>query len=116
MWTPLLTGVGALLLVATVACAEDVKGVLKKVDPFKRTILVDVDGKEKTYTVAQDADVYSQAPGKKNKPGPKEPVPGGVDGIPQGTSIVLTTIKKGDKETAIAIKVEGSLKKKKTDK
>jgi hypothetical protein len=113
MWRQMAASLVVALLAVGFALADDVKGTLKKVDPFKRTITVNVDGKEKTFTVAQDAEVYSQARGKNNKPGAKEPVPGGVDGIKEGTALVITTIKKGDKETAISIKVEGAMKKKK---
>lgn len=107
-----LAGLVVCFAVMGVAIADEVKGVLKKVDPAKRTITVTVDGTDKNFVVAQDAEVYSQAAGKKNKQAPKVPIPGGVDGIKTGSALVLSTIKKGDRETAIAIKVEGAAKKK----
>jgi hypothetical protein len=100
-----------------IAFGDDVKGVVKKVDPTKKTITVELDsGGEKTFGVSQDADIYTQAAAKKNKTAPKVTVPGGMDGIREGAAVSMTVVKKGDRETAIAIKVDGAQKKKKKDK
>jgi hypothetical protein len=58
------------LAVAVVLCvgavlADEIKGVIKKVDVDGHKITVSVDGKETTYDVADDA----KLPGGKDKPG-----------------------------------------------
>jgi len=90
--------------------ADDVTGMVKKVDTEKSTITVVLqNGSEKTFDVAKDADIYTIGKGKKK---PKEGIEGGLKGVKEDSSVALTTIKKGDREIAISIKIEGMQKKK----
>lgn len=102
-------------LMSTVAIAADegFKATLKKVDADKGTITVTVDGKETTYDVAKDADIYSQGKGKKNKPGPKEPISGGLGTLKADSEVTLLTIKKAGKDVVVSIKLESTARKKK---
>ena len=104
-------------LLTTVALAADegFKATIKKIDADKNTITVAVDGKETTYDVAKDADIFSQGKGKQNKPGPKEPISGGLSSLKVDAEVTITTIKKADKDVVVSIKLEG-MRKKKTDK
>ena len=112
MWRRLL-GVGAVFaLMAGLAFAEDITGKVKKVDPDKNTITIDLPtGDQKTFEVSKDADIYTIGKGKKNKPGPKEGIDGGLKGVKEDSSVSLGTIKKGDREFVISIKVEAAKKK-----
>jgi hypothetical protein len=107
----LLSAFAALALFATVAAAEDIKGTVKSVDADKSTVVVSVDGSEKTFTVSKDAEIYTLGKGKKNKPGPKEPLSGGLGGLKEGAQVTISTFKSGEKEVVSAIKVEGAGKK-----
>lgn len=101
---------------AGVSRAEEYKATVKKVDADKNSIVVTIGSDDKTFTVAKDAEIYTQAKGKKNKPGAKNPVDGGLSGVKEGAEVTLTTIKSGDNEIISSIKVETPKKKKKTDK
>jgi hypothetical protein len=103
----------AILVLAGVSRADEYKATIKKVDAEKNSIVVTVAGEEKTFSVAKDAEIYTQPKGKKNKPGPKDPVSGGLSGLKDGSEVTLTTIKSGDKEIVSAIKLEMATKKKK---
>ncbi|HLW64587.1 MAG TPA: hypothetical protein VKS79_04655 [Gemmataceae bacterium] len=99
-------------LMAGLALADDITGKVKKVDAEKNTITVDLPtGDQKTFEVAKDADIYTTGKGKKNKPGPKEGIEGGLKGVKEDSSVTIGTIKKGDREIVISIKVEPGKKK-----
>jgi hypothetical protein len=99
-------------LMAGLALADDITGKVKKVDTEKNTITVDLPtGDQKTFEVSKDADIYSVGKGKKNKPGPKEGIEGGLKGVKEDSSVTMGTIKKGDREIVISIKVEPGKKK-----
>jgi hypothetical protein len=109
----ILAAAAAVVVLAGVSRADEYKATLKKVDAEKSSIVVTVAGDEKTFSVAKDAEIYTQQKGKKNKPGPKDPVSGGLSGLKDGSEVTLTTIKSGDNEIVSAIKVEMVTKKKK---
>jgi hypothetical protein len=102
----------ALMLVGT-ALAGEIKGTVAKVDDKAFTITVLIDGKEQTFKVNKDAEIYTQGKAKKNKAGPKNPVPGGLGSLKENTVITATTIKVQDNEIIAEIKVEGMKKKNK---
>ena len=91
---------------ASAALADDFKATIKKIDTEKSTITLLVNGDEKTLPVSKDADIYSVGKGKKNKPGPKEPVSGGLSGLKTDMEVSVTTLKTGGGEVVGAIKVE----------
>lgn len=96
------------------AAADDLKATIIKVDPDKNTVVVKLENKdeETTFPVNEDARIYRQDKGKKNKPGPDMPIQGGLKALKEGTPVTLTTIQGGSgKDVVIAIKVEGPPKK-----
>src|SRR5262249_41619789 len=99
-----LAAAAAVFVLAGVSRADEYKGTIKKVDAERGSIVLTVGGEEKTFTVAKDAEIYTQQKGKKNKPGPKDPVSGGLGGLKDGSDVTLITIKSGDKEIVSAIK------------
>jgi hypothetical protein len=112
MWRRLLIACSLLVLMAGLVWADDVSGKVKRVDTDKNTITIVLkNGDEKTYDVAKDADIYTIGPGKKNKPGPKVGIEGGLKNVKEDSSVAISTIKKSDRETVISIKVEGMGKK-----
>jgi hypothetical protein len=99
-------------LCATTALADDFKATIKKIDAEHNSITVlVVNGVEKTFPVSKDADIYAIGKGKKNKPGPKQPISGGLGGLKTDTEVTVTTIKSNDREVVAAIKIEGAQKK-----
>jgi len=111
MWRRLPGVCAVFSLMAGLAFADDITGKVKKVDTDKNTITVDLPtGDQKTYEVAKDADIYTVGKGKKNKPGPKEGIEGGLKGVKEDSSVSMGTIKKGDREIVISIKVEAKKK------
>ena len=111
MWRRLVGVCAVFALMAGLAFADDITGKVKKVDAEKNTITVDLPtGDQKTYEVAKDADIYTVGKGKKNKPGPKEGIEGGLKGVKDDSNVSMGTIKKGDRELVISIKVEGKKK------
>src|SRR5262249_21395993 len=103
----------ALVLWAGVGLAEEIKGTVKSVDPEKRTITLTVGDKEKTFTVAKDAEIVNVTKGKKKQPAAKEATPGGLGGIMSLTDVTLTTAQKDGKEVVTSIQAEVQKKKKK---
>jgi hypothetical protein len=101
----------ALLLGVAVAADEGTKATVKKVNAENNTIVVNVGGDAKTYEVAKEAEIYTQGKGKKNKPGPKDPVSGGLSGVKADSDITFTTISKNGKDIIVSIKIEGMKKK-----
>ena len=98
-------------LCAATARADDFKATIKKIDSEKSSITLLVNGEEKTLPVSKDAEIYAIGKGKKNKPGPKEPISGGLSGLKAEVEVTITTIKSNDREVVAAIKVEGMKKK-----
>jgi hypothetical protein len=113
MLNRILAATAAVVIFAGISRAEEHKATIKKVDAEKNSIVVTVAGDEKTFSVAKDAEIYTQQKGKKNKPGPKDPVSGGLSGLKDGSEVTLTTIKSGENEIVSAIKLEMVAKKKK---
>jgi nucleotide-binding universal stress UspA family protein len=91
------------LAVAVVLCvgavlADEIKGVLKKVDVDGHKITVTVDDKDTDYDVADDA----KLPGGKNKPGTLKTLAKAVDKAgDKGIKVVITTDKDSKKVTEI---------------
>jgi hypothetical protein len=113
MWRRALAVFAVFGLITGLALADDITGKVKKVDAEKNTITIDLPtGDRKTFDVAKDADIYTIGKGKKNKPGPKEGIEGGLKNVKEDSSVSLMTIKKGDREIVISIKVEAQGKKK----
>ncbi len=108
-----LAAVSILVIMTGVSLADEYKATIKKVDADKSTIIVTIDDNGRTFLVARDAEIYTQTKGKKNKPGPKNPIEGGLAKVKQGSEVTLTTIKSGDKEIVSSIKVEMGKRKKK---
>jgi hypothetical protein len=107
-----LTALTVCGLCATTALADDFKATIKKIDAEKNSItLLVANGGEKTFAVSKDADIYAIGKAKKNKPGPKQPISGGLGGLKTDTEVTVTTIKSNDREVVAAIKVEGAQKK-----
>ena len=106
----LLTFVGFILLVG-LALAGEFSATIKKIDAEKNSIVLTVDGEEKTFDVSKDADIYSMK--KVKKKDERQPISGGLSALKENTDATITTIKKGDKEIVVGIKVEGMPKKKK---
>ena len=88
----------AMLLCVGVVMAEEVKGKITKVDVDKKTLTVSVDGKEMTYTVADDC----KFPGGKDKPGSLKSFAKAVDKA--GDKGVNATIITDDKKKVTEIK------------
>jgi len=108
--------VGALALSVAVvgfAAGDEYRAKVKSTDTDKGTITFTVDGKDTTLPVHKDVDIYSLGKGKKGKAGPKMAVEGNLSGLKADQDVTLTTEKKDDKETVLAIKVETAKKKKK---
>src|SRR5262245_50254319 len=95
----------ALTVFAVSAPAEEVKATIKKIDAEKNSVFVTISGDDKTLPVAKDAEIYTQAKGRQNKPGPKQPLTGGLGGLKEGSEVTLFTFKSGEKEIVAAIRV-----------
>jgi hypothetical protein len=109
----MLTAAAVVTLFVGLARAEEIKGTIKSVDTAKNTVTVTVNNEDKTYTVSKDAEIYTQLKGKKNKPGPKEPLAGGLGGLKPNTDVTIMTFKSGDDEIVSSIAIESGKKKKK---
>ena len=108
----MVTAVAAFGFCATTALADDFQATIKKIDAEHNSITVLItNGGEKTFVVSKDAEIYAIGKGKKNKPGPKEPISGGLSGLKTDTEVTVTTIKSNDREVVAAIKVGGMKKK-----
>ena len=102
----------AILAVASVAQAEEVKGKVKSVDADKSTVTLTVGEEDKTFDVAKDAKI-SHWVGKNEKKAKTEDLPGGLGALTAGIDITLTTEKKDDKDVVTQIKVDALAPKKK---
>jgi len=97
-------------LIVGIALADDFKATVRKVDADKNSIVLTVDGEEKTYDVSKDADIFVMK--KVKMKDERSPISGGLSGLKKNSDVTVTTIKKGDKEIVVAIKLEGPAKKK----
>ena len=102
----------ALAFMAGVARAEEIKATVKKADAEKNILVLTIGGEDKTFLVSKDAEIYTQAKGKGNKPGPKNPVSGGLSSLKEGIEVTVSTIKAGEKEIISSVRVDGTVKKK----
>jgi hypothetical protein len=99
------------------AAAEEYKAKVKSTDTDKGTITFTVDGKDTTLPVHKECDIYTLTPAKKKGQAPvKMGVEGNLGGLKPDQNVTLTTEKKDDKETVLAIKVETTMAKKKKKK
>jgi hypothetical protein len=96
-----LVAVIVLALGAADLAAAEVKGKLKAVDPAKSTITLDVDGKDKTFTLSKKVDLLVQdiRPYKPKK-GLKDPV-----FRRKGLQVSLQTAKEEGKEVVTKLTV-----------
>jgi hypothetical protein len=102
------------LAIVGFAAAEEYTAKVKSTDTDKGTITFTVDGKDMTLPVHKECDIYTLTPAKKKgQPAVKNAVEGNLGGLKPDQSVTLTTQKKDDKETVLAIKVEQTGKKKK---
>src|SRR5262245_5177863 len=91
---------GMIALATTMSVADELKGKLKDVDALKRIITVTVDGKERTFPVAEDAKITTTGKGK----APGADVIGGLLGVKAGGDVAITTQNKDGKEVVTALK------------
>src|SRR5262245_55801101 len=101
----ILCTVAAFLLLAGGARADTIKCTIKEVGDNKVTVTVD--GKDKTFELANDAKIVAAA--KKNK---TRDIPGGLTGLKLGAEATITTQKVDDKDKVTNIQVGGAKKKK----
>ena len=96
-------------LVAASGRAETYGDKLKAVDLAKRTITLPVDGKERTFKVADKVDVQSQTRvGKRLR---VTPVKDGLKGVKAGDEATVTTEKRDGEEVVTKIVVLAGEKK-----
>jgi hypothetical protein len=91
--------------------ADELKGVVKRVDKTAKTVTVTVDGKDTTLPVGKDASIVAVSnvaakKGKKNKATEKlTTIDNGLEGVKAGANVTLLTDKVDEKETVTSIKV-----------
>jgi hypothetical protein len=91
------------LLAATAAPAETYGDKVKSVDVDKKTLTLPVDGKDKTFTVDDKAEIQTQVrAGKRLR---LQPLKEGLKGVKAGAEVTLTTEKKDGKEVVTRIVV-----------
>lgn len=98
----------ATLLGLSVATAAESQATVKSVDKTANTMVVTIDGKDKTFPVSKDASfvTVSQVPGKKGKTMEKlTPIDNGLEGIKPGTKVTILTDMVDEKETVTSVKV-----------
>jgi uncharacterized protein (DUF2141 family) len=113
MFRRMLIAAAATAMFVGLARAEELTATVKAVNADKSTITFTINGDEKTMTVSKDAEIYTQLKGKKNKPGPKQPLAGGLSDLKVGTEVTIMTFKNGDDEIVSSIAIDPSAKKKK---
>ena len=97
------------LLAGSAAPAETYADKLKAVDPAKKTLTLPVDGKDRTFKVADKVDVQSQTrAGKRLR---LTPVKDGLKGVKAGTEVTVTTEKRDGEEVVTKIVVLAAEKK-----
>ncbi len=108
-----IIAVAVTVVLAAFARAEELTATIKSVDADNHKITVAINGDEKTMMVSQDAEIYTQTKGKKNKPGPKQPLAGGLKDLKIGTEVTLVTFKSGDAEVVSSIAIDPTKRAKK---
>ena len=114
---------GVLCVTMAAAGAAEVTGTVKKIDAAKNTVVVTVDGTDKTFSVNKDAS-FTSVSTTKNKKGKVTETVQTIDtltGIKVGAKVTLLTETVDEKEVVRAMKVTGGeiaakKKKKKADK
>jgi hypothetical protein len=107
MLRKLLAGLFCMGLCLSLAFADEFKGKVTKVDPDKKTITVDVDGKDMTFMVKNTTKFLS---GKKDNP--KELAEGiNAKNLKAGVNVVVKT-PDGNKTQASEVYIKGGKKKK----
>ena len=107
----------AVLAVLALTCGAEVRaaeviGKIKSVDADNKQITLVIDGKDKTFSVADGVKVTTMS-GKAKKP-VFTPIAGGLKGLTAGAEVsCLTTPESGDKFVEIRVQ---NLKKRKKDK
>jgi Cu/Ag efflux protein CusF len=109
----MLIAAAATIFLVGSARAEELTATIKSVDADNHKITVTINGDEKTMKVSDDAEIYTQTKGKKNKPGPKQPIAGGLSGLKVGTEVSLVTFKSGDDDIVSSIGVDPTKRPKK---
>lgn len=95
----------------TVTQADELKGIVKRVDKTASTVTVTVDGKDTTLPVGKDASIVAVSnvvakKGKKNKATEKlTTIENGLEGVKAGANVTLLTDKVDEKDTVTSIKV-----------
>lgn len=90
--------------------ADTYKSKIKAVDEDKRTVTIEVDGKDKTFDLTKDAKIYSVGKAKKGQPAPETLIQ--LNAV-KDKDATVTTEKIDNKEVVTAIKLETAKKKKK---
>jgi hypothetical protein len=96
------------LLSISVAEGTEIQGVVRSVNAGKNTIVLNVDGKDKSYPVSADAAFVSvsQVPGKKGKTTEKlTPIDGGLGGVKAGARVTVLTETIDDKDVVTSLKL-----------
>ena len=114
---------GVLCVTMAAAGAAEVTGTVKKIAAAKNTVVVTVDGTDKTFSVNKDAS-FTSVSTTKNKKGKVTETVQTIDtltGIKVGAKVTLLTETVDEKEVVRAMKVTGGeiaakKKKKKADK
>jgi hypothetical protein len=99
----------AIAVAATGTFGDEIKGKLKDVDIFKKTITVSDGAKDQVLPVAENAKITTVGKGKN----PGGDVVGGLLGLKAGPEVTVTTEKKDDKAVVTVIKVAQEAPKKK---
>ncbi len=99
----------AFALAVTGTFGDEIKGKLKDVDIFKKTITVNDGSKDQVLAVSDNAKITTVGKGKN----PGADVAGGLLGLKAGPEVTVTTEKKDDKPIVTAIKVAQEAAKKK---
>jgi hypothetical protein len=100
---------GVLFFSVLAASAGEVSGTVKKVDAGKNTVVVTVDGKDKTFTVSKDVSILGVQSGtdKKGKATEKVATIDTLSGLTVGAKVAMRTDTVDSKEVVIAIKMDG---------
>lgn len=119
-----LAGVTLIALLGwSAASGAETQATVKSVDKTANTMVVTIDGKDKTFPVSKDASfvTVSQVQGKKKGKTMEKltPIDNGLEGIKAGSKVTVLTDMVDEKETVTSVKVsDGStpMKKKKKKK
>jgi Cu/Ag efflux protein CusF len=86
-----LVAAAALLIAVGAVVADEVKGKVKSIDPQKKSVVLTVDDKDRTWQGTPDVKVVTSLRGK------LKDVPDGMAGIKAGDTVTLTIQKIDDK-------------------